>query len=122
MSLLDNFPHRCTIQYRVRTKGTLGGSSDAPVVEQTDVPCWEQNASHREVTDYEKDGISVTHKTYFVSNPNITRRHEIVMTERDGVSVAEDPKEVRSDARPDASAGLGVVWKVMTEDMARAKT
>ncbi len=122
MSILDSFPHKCIIQRRTRTKGTLGGSKDAATVEQTNVSCWEQNASHKEILDYEKRGMSITTKIYFLSDPNVTVRNQILITERNGVTIDNPTElEVRTKSDPDASAGLGVVFKVMAERVTSRK-
>ena len=116
MGLLDQFPHRCTIRYRSRTKGTLGGAKDTWTNEQTNVKCWEQPAGDAEIMDYEKRGMRITHKVYFTTNPSISTNHQILITERSGITVASpSPLEVRSLALPDSSAGLGVLWKVMCD-------
>jgi len=125
MSLLDNLPHRCTIQRLSRTKGGLGGSRTAPTAEQTDVECWEQAATQADVLDYEKRGMSVTTKVYFAAQPMVTERHQIVITERNGVAVpaaSQVAMDVVVEARPDASAGLGVLWKVMANDVTGSRS
>jgi len=116
VSLLDNLPHRCTIRRRTRTKGTLGGSKDSQTNEQTNVECWEQNAGHNEVMDYEKRGMSISRKVYFASDPGVTSRHEILITERNGTTISSPVAlTVKSEAIPDASAGMGVLYKVMCD-------
>ena len=118
MGILDSFPHRCTISRRIRTKRTLGGSKDSSVDEQTNVLCWEQNANHVEITDYEKMGMAVNRKIYFLTDPGVTVRHQISITSRNGVAIASPIElEVRTEALPDASAGMGVVYKVMAEQI-----
>jgi len=107
MPLLDNLPHTCTISSRTRTKGTLGGSKDSLTTVQSGVACWRQPASQAEVTEFQKRGVKVTNKVYFVTDPNIDERNVITI---DG-----DNYEVRSFAVPDASVGLGVLYKVMVE-------
>ena len=117
MSLLDNMPHRATIRRNTRSSGTLAGSKDTPVVEQTDVRCWAQNAGAAETLDYQRRGMSVNRKIYFPTDPGVTTRHEILITEKGGVAVAVPlVLEVRTEALPDASAGTGVVFKVMAEE------
>lgn len=119
MSLLDEFPHRCTIQRRKRSNDGKMGNVETRIVEQTDVECWEQQASATEVKDYERKGMKVSKKIFFISNPNVTERHEIIITKRNGVAVpaaSQVIQDVSSEAREDASAGLGVVWRVMTSD------
>jgi len=117
MSLLDNFPHECTIRRRTIAKGDLGGGKTSSTVEQTGVSCWVQTASDREVLAYEKMGMSINRKIYFLSDPSVTERHEILVTKKLGVAVSSPAVlEVRSEALPDASAGLGVVYRVMAEE------
>ena len=115
MSLLDSLPHVCSIQKTTRTKSALGGNKDVPTVEQTGIECWQQQASASEINDYQKRGIQVTCKIYFTSDPGVTEQHEIVITERNGITVsgAGEIYEVMSETIPDAGAGLGVLFKVM---------
>ncbi len=115
MSLLDSFPHKCTIRRRVRTKGPLGGSKDSFTNESTDVLCWEQNASQKETEDFEKRGMTLRSKIYFRADPGVTERHQIVITERLGVAVSSSnqlPLDVNTKAMPDATAGLAIAFKV----------
>ena len=114
MSILQNLPHRATIRRRTRTKGDLGGSKDAPTVEQTDVKCWEQEAGHPESDEFQKQGISNVVRIYFTSNPNVRRRHQILITSRNGTAVTSPvPLDVLSTPIPDASVGRAIVWKIM---------
>ena len=105
MSILDNLPHRCACYSRVRTRDELGGSTDAYVLVFQDRPCWQQQASDSEVRLFDKRGILITNRIYFTSNPRVNATHRLVI---DSVSY-----DVVSKAVPDASAGLGVVWRVM---------
>lgn len=119
MPLLDNFPHKCKIERRSRTSGTLGGTKDTFVSEQTDVLCWEQQASSKEIKEFQKRGISINRKIYFLTDPAVTEKHTITITERQGTAIASASQislKVRSETLPDASAGLGVVYKVMAEE------
>lgn len=114
MSLLDHMPHECTIRRRVRTKGALGGSSDSFTDEQTEVVCWEQAASDSEIREYEKKGMRIDCKVYFPTDPGVTSRHQILVTERSGVAVALPiALDVVSNAGPDASTGAGILFRVM---------
>jgi len=71
---------------------------------------------------YEKRGISITRKVFFLTDPAITERHEILITSRLGFAVSSPTVlEVRSESLPDASAGMGVVYKVMVEEEVGAK-
>ncbi|MEE9592665.1 MAG: hypothetical protein V3W28_03685 [Thermoplasmata archaeon] len=118
MSLLDQLPDRCTIRRRSRTKGGLAGSKTNTADEQTGVECWDQSASASEVSRYNKRGVLVSHKVYFTTDPGVTERHQIVVTSRGGTAVAaasQVPLDVKAIDDPDASAGLGVVFKVMCD-------
>lgn len=111
MSLLDNLPHTCSAFRRIRTKDTLGGNKDSyeAVSGFVDRACWRQQASDSEKKDFEKRGIRITNKVYFTSDPELTEKH-ILRFDASGYNY-----DVKSSPVPDASAGLGVVWKVMVE-------
>jgi len=125
MSLLDSLPHRCTIQRLKYTKGTLAGSKSIPIVEQTNVACWEQQAGASEISSYQKRGISISRKIYFASDPNVTERHQIIITKRNGVAIVVANQivlDVRTKISPDASAGLGALFKIMVEEVTSDRT
>ena len=115
MSILSAFPHKCLIRRRIRTKGPLGGSGDSFLNEQTNVSCWEQAATQKEAFDFEKRGMTLYSKIYFTVNPSVSERHQIIIMERSGTAISSDNQvilDVVTEAMPDASAGLGVVYKV----------
>ncbi len=115
MSILQNLPHTATAKRRTRKAGTLGGGRDSfPTTLFTDRECWRQPASDSEITEFEKRGISVTNKIYFVTDPEVDERDILVI---DGVNY-----EVKSAADPDASVGLGVVYRVMVEKTTTGST
>lgn len=99
------FPHRAAVRQRVRTLDSLGGSTDSFTLVYSDLPCWKQLATEREVAEYEKRGFHVTDKIYFLQNYELGEEHILQI---DGETF-----EVVSRARPDASAGKSVVWRVM---------
>ncbi len=113
MSLLDNFPHTCTTKRRTRTKGTLGGSKDSFAVVSTDLECWQQSATDAEILEFSRRGIIVTNKVYFPSDPGVDAGYILVVTNPQ--TGTTDTLEVKSRAKPDASAGLGVLFRVMAE-------
>jgi len=89
---------------------------------RTGVECWEQQASANEIKDFEKRGIQVQTKMFFTEDPGLTEQHRILVTERMGVPApyldftdVANPNimDVVSSTYPDASAGLGVLWKAM---------
>jgi hypothetical protein len=118
MSLLDNFPHRCTIRRRKFAKGSLTGKKTTYDNVQTNVLCWEQAAGDTEDNSYQKEGMRITHKVYFLNNPNVTRRYQILVTYRNGATVSSPiPLDVVSNPMPDATAGLGVVYRVLCREV-----
>ena len=120
MTLFDQFPHKCTIRQRTRSSNDdLMGSYDSHPDVQTDVVCWEQQASASEVQSFQKRGMSVSRKIFFLTDPGVDETNQIVITERMRVAVSADdqiPLDVMSETLPDASAGLGVLYKVMVND------
>ena len=113
MSLLDHFPHTCTTKRRTRTKGSLGGSSDTFTTVSSNLACWQQAASDGEMEEFAKRGIVVTNKVYFTADPGVDTRYVLEVTNPQ--TGTTDTLEVQSRAKPDASAGLGVVYRVMAE-------
>ena len=117
MTILDAFPHICTAKRRTRTKGSLGGSKDSfPTTVFTDRACSRQVASASQIQEFEKKGITVTDKVFFTSDPGIDERHILTDVRNTGAMAGTgDTLEVRSRPVPDASVGLGVVYRVMAE-------
>lgn len=118
MSLLDEStaPHKCTIRRRVAAgsqRDALGSVRPTQTVDQTEVPCWEQPVSANEIQAWAKRGMTISRKVYFYENPNVTSRHEILITERDGETVDSPvPMDVMG-TDPDCTVGLGLLFKVM---------
>lgn len=115
-SILDNLPDECSIQRLVRTKGELGGSKDAPTVEQTGVSCWEQQVSASDSARYQRQGMELRSKVYFTENPNVSRRHQIVITSRNGTAIASAGQiawDVFDSPAPDVNVGRGGLFRVM---------
>lgn len=113
MGILDNFPHTCTAYLRTRQSDAYGGGLDGFTVVFTERLCWQQAASFGEIEEYAKRGIRVTDKVYFTANCDLDERHELVVFN----TLSDSSVRFRVAARsvPDASAGKGVVWKVMCE-------
>jgi len=98
----------------------LGGSKDAFVTITEGLKCWQQSVSDAEVLEFAKRGIAVTNKVYFTVDPDVNAEFVLVVTNPQ--TGQTDTLEVRSRARPDASAGLGVVYRVMAELSTTGKT
>jgi len=69
--------------------------------------CWRQPAGDSEREYAMKRSISVSHKVFFTSNPSVDERDRLVFSDGE--------YDVTSRPVPDASVGLGVVWKVMVD-------
>ena len=114
MSLLNNFPHKCTVRRRVHRKDGYGGKKIVYVNELYNVYCWIQPASDAEDGSFQKEGTRNTYKVYFKTNPGVTSRHQILITYQNGAAVDEPiPMDVVSLPLPDCTAGLGVCYRVM---------
>ena len=127
MSLLDavNMPHRCTIARVVRSVDSVGGNLFGVVIEQTNVPCWQQRAGASEQKLSDKPQITATTTIYFPTNPQVTERHLILITDRNGdetsnldITDVSNPDTLRvvDFGDPDDSAGLGVLFSVTCSD------
>lgn len=108
MSLLDNLPHLYTAKTRTRVADTLGGSKDSYAILSSGT-CWHQQAGDSEVSEFQKRGITITGKVYFAADPALHEGHVLVI---DGQTY-----DVTSYPEQDASAGLGIVWRVMVNRM-----
>lgn len=105
MSILENLPHVCTAKLRVRSQGSMGGGKDSWTTVFSNRACWRQPAGDSEVEYAGKQGIQVTHKVFFTSNPELDNRHVLLFS--DGTY------DITSRPIPDGSVGLGVVWRIM---------
>ncbi len=114
MSLLDALPHTAIAYRRSRAKGgSLGGGKDTyTAIWSPAKECWQQSAGNSEITEYGRRGMRITDKVYFVENPGLTVQHKLDVTNPVGTTIRYD---VKSQSEPDASAGLGILWRVMVE-------
>lgn len=104
MSILDSLPHVCTVQRRDRQLDELGGCRDVPVT-VSQLACWRQAAGDSDIARFMKRGMSITDKVYFTADPELDEGWLLVM---DGLTY-----EVISRAEGDATAGMGILWRVM---------
>lgn len=111
MSILDVLPHTCTAKIRRTVNDDYGGSSTSYVTVFSNRECWQQAASQNEINELDKRGIVATDKIYFTENTDLTEKHQLTVTNTVSGSTVEF--DVVSRSVPDASAGMGVVWKVM---------
>ena len=117
MSLLDTLPHKCTISRRDRVKASGGDgiALESLTAISTDVECWAQQASAKEIRDYQRRGIDIDRKVFFKADPGVSEGYVITLTEKNGVAIASDNQvgfDVISQPDPDASAGLELMWRI----------
>lgn len=115
MSLLDNLPHECTIKRRTHSKSAVGGRNTSNSTISTGVACWEQQLKSNYGVVSQQEGLENYRRVYFVSDPNITTNHRIIITKRNGTSVASSSQvELKpvGNAVPDASSGYGILYRV----------
>lgn len=105
MSLLSNMPHTMDVYSRGRAIEELGGTKDSLHLLLDDRPCWRQEMREGEITEFEKRGIQATTRFYTTTDPQLDERHVIVS--------GGNTYEVQSRAVPDASAGLGLLFRTM---------
>jgi len=119
MSILDQLPDRCSIFIRQQSvdlsSNKLGAQVDDPDLVSSLVECWMQPANAKEIREYEKRGQSISHKIYFTTDPNVTELNTIKVTHRNGSAVSNPQTlDVIAVPDPDATAGVGFLFKVMT--------
>jgi hypothetical protein len=56
---------------------------------------------------FQRRDVRITHKVYFTTDPGLDEDNLVV--------IGDDEMTVREAAHPDASVGLGVLWRVMVE-------
>jgi hypothetical protein len=91
----------------------MGGNRDVPIVVAEDVPCWLQQAGATELKLFEQRGMTLSYKIFFLTDPGVTAQHQIVLTWYQDQEAEFNPGTVLSATKPDATAGLGKLWKVM---------
>jgi hypothetical protein len=108
MSLLDNLPHLATAKRRTRTKDSMGGHLDSfAIIIFSDRACWQQALKDDEISDWQQRNMEVTHKVYFASDP--------LLDVSCVLEIGGDTLDVISAADPDCSAGMGILFRVMTK-------
>ena len=108
--LLENLPHACTAKRRSRAGDGMGGSVDTfPTTIFSARACWRQQLSSSEVLWWQQRSVNVSNKVFFAEDPELD---ENCILEFPG---EDDFYDVKSYASPDASAGLGVLYRVMVD-------
>ena len=120
MSLLQNLPHLCTIARRRRqaVEGGAGSAVDVFVVLHSSVPCWSQVLRDWRQSDMQKREIFNPTRVYFSQNYGLDESHVIMITSMNGNAITlanQKILSVVSNVAPDASAGIGLLWRVICE-------
>lgn len=111
MSLLQNLPHLLD-QYRTsNANDSLGAPVETDVAVATDVSCWVQNASAREVMEFQKADQRVTHKVLFAVDPSVRVDDTLIPS-----SGPFTGKELTVRAFVERTAGLGWMWVAYCEE------
>jgi hypothetical protein len=108
MSLLDNLPHTCRHQRESHANDQYIGRTGTPVVVATGVECWVQNASFREIAEFQKLDENITHKVYW--NAYTEKRPGDLLDTfamADGSANAGFPAELIVRATTDRTVSLG---------------
>ena len=113
MNLLSNFPHTADGYRRVRTNDEYGGSRDSLIAVFTNKVCWAQPATASEINDLGHRGTRSTQKVYFLEKVSLDAENVLEVTYEDGSVHTID---IVAEADPDATAGLGVVYKTFGEE------
>ena len=118
MTLIDNLIHTATIQRRAVAATASIGASYTWTSTSTGVSVWVQVAGQREVNDYARLDMVVTHKVYFNTDPTAYFGNDPALSGKYRLLMVGGPFdgqtfEVRSQA--EATAGFGLLWKVMLE-------
>ena len=114
MSLLDNMPHRCRIDRLKHKTDAVGGNIQAPAVVPgaSNLECWVQNASQREINEFQKRDKLVTHKVFFPTDPPLRVGDQITITTASPDILGQ---VLKFQAEADRSAGLGLLFGAMCE-------
>ena len=114
MSLLENLPHTADHKRRTRQRSGNLGYRDSFSDVATGLSCWIQPASDSDIVEFNKRGITITAYVYFTDDPGIIEEDVLVI---DGMTY-----EVKSDARPDTTSGLGVLFRALVEETSTGST
>lgn len=80
MSLIDELPHTGTHTRPQYTQDELGGTLQNQTTVSTGIECWVQNASQREVAEYQKKDQEISHKVFFDTKHDLRPGDELVIT------------------------------------------
>ena len=115
--LPDRLPHRCTIRLSLPLQDDILGDVDETQLVDSDVACWVQPASDREITLYQRRDQVVTHKVYFKGNPGLRPGYIIIPADGPEIACPFAGANLEVRSANEATAGLGVLWRIMAEEL-----
>ena len=106
-NLIGNLPHTVTHTRPQYEQDELGGMLPKQTAVTAGIACWVQNASQREVLEFQKNDQEISHKVFFATKADIRPGDEITVTA--GPSYVGLTLEHVSGPT-DRSAGMGVLF------------
>lgn len=116
MSLPDNLPHKCDIYKEYNLPDDLGGDYDDPAAVSADVVCWVQPAEASQINQFRRRDQNVTHSVYFRTNPGV-RPGYIIEPKNGRITCPFAGATLEVKASKETTAGLGVLWLVICEEV-----
>lgn len=112
MTLLNEMPHTVAHYRKKYSRDEYIGNVTQLELRTSGVSAWVQNASDREVQEFQKQDELVTHKVYYATNPDL-RPGDVVRVTAGPSFVGKDLNYASSTER---SAGVGVLYRVMCSE------
>ncbi len=110
MSLLENLPHTIDLSRMTYGKGDYGGDVPTATAFVLAEPAWVQTASQDEIAEFQIDKIKVTHKIFLRRDPGLQLDDDILIH---GGQYSGTHMKAKSWA--EATAGIGLLWKLFAE-------
>lgn len=114
-----NLPHTATIRKSKHVTTETLSTTVTDVDVSTGVKCWVQLASQREIFEANKLGREITHKVYFLNNPNLKENYTLEITASTTTDQGMVGKKMRYKSDADGTAGLGVFYKAFFDENQR---
>jgi hypothetical protein len=119
MSLIDNLTSECSVKRPRYVHDQYAGDKPTYDTLTTELACWPQPASQRDITEFAKRDEAISHKIYFAGKPSFTYNGQTLNLEVGDILVMTSGEfsgsEFEYKSADDASAGLGVLFKAMCE-------
>jgi hypothetical protein len=110
-SILDNLPHTASHIRQSQANDAYGAPLKTDSTQEDNLSVWIQNASFKEITEFEKDDIKVTHKALYTDSSYDFRAGDVLVAAT--APFASHRFFVR--AHTERTAGLGWMFVVFLE-------